>query len=200
YRDQNLVMSYTHIFSPELLFTGSFGYTRVARTQVPTEPVTLQQLGQDVPGAIPRALPELRANVNGYFNLFSGGGIAAQTRIFQYRARFTWSRATHLIQFGMDIERDRLYSDDTSFSSGTSTFNGTRTRSSSFSNSGDQFADFLLGLPNDFTQGGRTPQDFYETKWQPWIEDDWKILPRLTLNLGLRCEPRLPPRYNRGPA
>jgi hypothetical protein len=200
FRDQNVVMSYTHIFSPELLFSGSFGYTRVARTQVPTEPVTLQRLGQDVPGAIPKALPELRANVNGYFNLFSGGGIAAQTRIFQYRARFTWAHAAHLVQFGMDIERDRLFSDDTSFSSGTSTFNGSRTRSSTIGNSGDQFADFLLGLPNDFTQGGRTPQDFYETKWQPWIQDDWKILPRLTLNLGLRWEPWLPPMDKLGPA
>jgi hypothetical protein len=200
FRDQNIVVSDTHTFSPALLFFGSFGYTRVARTQIPTEPTTLQDLGQKVPEAIANAHPELRVNLIGYVNLFSGGGLAARSRIFQYRGRFTWTHGGHFVQFGMDIERDRMFSTDTSFASGTTTFNGSRTSSASIRNSGDTFADFLIGLPNDFSQGGRTPQDFYETKRQPWIEDDWKIVPRLTLNLGLRWEPWLPPLDNLGPA
>lgn len=199
YRDQNLVVSDTHTFSPALLFTGSFGYTRVARTQIPTEPVTLQTLGQKVPEAIDGADPELRVNVNGYFNLFSGGGIGSAARIFQYRGRFSWARGKHLMQFGMDVSRDLLFSTDTSFASGDNSFNGSRTSSPSFRGSGDAFADFLLGLPSRFFQGGRTPQDLYETKWQPWIQDDWKVLPRLTLNLGLRWEPWLPPNDRLGP-
>lgn len=170
--DQNLVVSDTHSFTPALAFLGSFGYTRVSRTQVPTEPVTLQALGQNVPEAIANAHPELRVNVNGYFNLFSGGGIAATPQIFEYRGRFTWARGQHLLQFGMDIERDTMYSIDTSFASGTTTFNGSRTGLASVKSSGDAFADFLLGLPNDFSQGGRTAQNLYETKWQPWIQDD----------------------------
>ncbi|HYM12967.1 MAG TPA: carboxypeptidase-like regulatory domain-containing protein [Bryobacterales bacterium] len=199
FRDQNLVVSDTHTFSPALLFFGSFGYTRVSRTQIPTEPTTLQDLGQKVPEAIASAHPELRVNVNGYFNLFSGGGLAAQSRIFQYRGRLTWARGRHFVQIGMDIERDLMYSTDTSFASGTDTFNGQRTSLASIRNSGDAFADFLIGLPSDFNQGGRTPQDFYEMRWQPWIQDDWKVLPRLTLNLGLRWEPWLPPLDQLGP-
>jgi len=201
YRDQNLVVSDTHSFSSPLLFTASFGYTRVARTQIPTEPVTTQALGQKVPTAVAAAAPELRVNVNGYFNLFSGGGINSTARDFQYRGRFSWARGKHFLQFGMDVERVLLFSNDTSFASGDNSFNGTRTSSPdpAFKGSGDAFADFLLGLPNRFFQGGRTPQDLYETKWQPWVQDDWKVLPRLTLNLGLRWEPWLPPNDRLGP-
>ena len=200
FRDQNLVVSDTHTFSPTMVFFGSFGWTRVARTQIPTEPITLQALGQNVPEAIAAAHPELRVNVSGYFNLFSGGGLGAQSRIFQYRGRMTWARGKHFLQFGMDIEHDKMYSYDRSFASGSTTFNGARTGLATVANSGDAFADFLIGLPNDFSQGGRTPQDLYETKWQPWIQDDWRVLPRLTLNLGLRWEPWLPPQDNLGPA
>ena len=57
-----------------------------------------------------------------------------------------------------------------------------------------------MGLPSNFNQGARTPQDFRETKWQPWIQDDWRVTKRLTLNLGLRWEPWLPPIDKLGPA
>jgi hypothetical protein len=199
FRAQNLVVSETHSFNSGLIYVGSFGYTRDGRTQIPTEPVTVQELGQNAPFAITDAAPELRVNVGGYYNLFSGGGLGATSSIYLFRNRFTWNLGKHLLQFGLDIERDTMYSYDTSFSSGTSTFNGSRTGLATVSNSGDAFADFLLGLPNDFNQAGRGPQDFYETKWQPFIQDDWRISPRLTLNLGLRWDPWLPAYNTLGP-
>jgi len=200
FRTQNATASDTHTFGPRLVYVAQFGFTRDARTQTPTEPITLQALGQFVPEAIANAQPELRVNVNGYFNLFSGGGLGAQTGIYYYRNRIAWTRGRHFVQFGLDIERDTIYAYDTSFASGTTTFDGSRTASATIGNSGDAFADFLIGRPNDFSQSARTPQDLYETKWQPWIQDDWKALPHLTLNLGLRWEPWLPPINRLAPA
>jgi hypothetical protein len=200
FRAQNAVASAMHTFGPRLIYLAQFGFTRDARTQIPTEPTTLQALGQAVPAAIAGAAPELRVNVNGYFNLFSGGGLGAQTNIYQFRNRLTWNRGKHFLQFGFDFERDTMYAYDTSFASGTTTFNGSRTASANVKNSGDAFADFLLGLPNDFSQSARTPQDLYETRWQAWVQDDWRILPRFTMNLGLRWEPWLPPINRLAPA
>src|SRR6185437_15688250 len=58
--------------------------------------------------------------------------------------------------------------------------------------SGNAFADFLLGLPFNFLQKGSVPQAIHNTEVEPWIEDDWRILPRLTLNLGVRWQPWFP--------
>ncbi|HEV2232764.1 MAG TPA: TonB-dependent receptor [Terriglobia bacterium] len=198
--DQNLLITDTHTFSPNLLFVGSFGYTRTARTQIPKEPITLQSAGAKIPEAIAGAAPEMRVNIKNYVNLFSGGGLLGYPGVWEYRGQFTWTRGKHLLQFGMEVERDRMFSADKSFASGQFTFNGSRTGPAGCKNCGDSFADFLLGLPNNFFQSARTPQDFRQTNWAPWIEDDWKVLPRLTLNLGLRWEPWLPAYDLLGPA
>ncbi len=141
FRTQNAVLSDTHTFGPRFVFVSEVGWTRDARTQIPTEPVTLDTIGQNAVKAIGTAAPELRVNVNGYFNLFSGGGLGDQASIFHYRNRATWSQGRHFVQFGFDVERDTMYSYDTSFASGTSTFNATRTGNSIIKNSGDAFAD-----------------------------------------------------------
>ncbi|HEV2246721.1 MAG TPA: TonB-dependent receptor [Terriglobia bacterium] len=198
--DQNLLITDTHAFNPNVLFVASFGYTRTARTQIPQEPITLQSAGAKIPEAIAGAAPEMRVNINSYVNLFSGGGLLGDPGVWEYRGQFTWARGKHLVQFGMDVERDRMFSADKSFASGQFTFNGSRTQGPGCKTCGDSFADFLLGLPNNFFQSARTPQNFRQTNWATWVEDDWKIKPRLTLNLGLRWEPWLPAYDLLGPA
>jgi hypothetical protein len=198
--DQNLLITDTHTFSPNMLLVASFGYTRTARTQIPEEPITLQAAGANIPEAIAGAAPEMRVNLSGYVNLFSGGGLLGRPGIWDYRGQVTWTHGRHLVQFGMDVERDRMYSADKSFASGQFNFDGSRTGHAGCKTCGDSFADFLLGLPNNFFQSARTPQNFRQTNWAPWIEDDWKVMPRLTLNLGLRWQPWLPAYDLLGPA
>jgi hypothetical protein len=65
--------------------------------------------------------------------------------------------------------------------------------------SGDAIASFLLGIPAegniDFNVFPITLHDYYA----PWFQDDWKVSPRLTLNLGLRWDINISPdeRFNR---
>jgi Carboxypeptidase regulatory-like domain len=199
--DQNLLVSDTHTFSPNLLFVASFGYTRSARTQNPSAPVTVQSAGATLPEAIAGASSELRVNIQNYVNLFTGGPLIQDPSVLEYRGQFTWTHGKHLLQFGMQVDRERMYAADKSFASGQFTFDGSRTAGpTACKTCGDAFADFLLGLPNTFFQSARTPQVFRQTNWAPWVEDDWKVRPRLTLNLGLRWEPWLPAYDLLGPA
>ena len=67
-----------------------------------------------------------------------------------------------------------------------SDFNNARSTTSA---TGDAFADFLLGYPSttDVTIGD--VGGFHKkTNWHAFFQDDWKVTPRLTLNLGLRYD------------
>jgi Carboxypeptidase regulatory-like domain len=52
---------------------------------------------------------------------------------------------------------------------------------------GNAFADLLAGRISSFSQGSDQPKYYLRHKiFEPYFQDDWRITPRLTLNLGLR--------------
>ena len=54
---------------------------------------------------------------------------------------------------------------------------------------GNDFADFLLGLPQQTSlQSGATAYEFRANSFDGYVQNDWRILPKLSLNLGARYE------------
>jgi hypothetical protein len=56
------------------------------------------------------------------------------------------------------------------------------------SNTGDAFASFLLGYPSSGSVSISSPLDVYLNYWSGFAQDDFRVTPRMTLNLGLRYE------------
>lgn len=105
---------------------------------------------------------------------------------------FTWTRGSHTLKFGGDIRKFGAYLSHgfASSQAGQYTFNGTVTNSII----GNAYAAFLLGVP-DKTQVAVTDlglasndENMYAFGYAAFVQDDWKITPRLTLNYGMRYE------------
>lgn len=86
----------------------------------------------------------------------------------------------HTIKFGAQFHNDQVNESPNGTFNGTFSFLGTET--------GSPFADFLLGLPSNYTQ--TTGQHFYLRNHYgaAFVEDSWKARSNLTLNYGVRWE------------
>jgi hypothetical protein len=199
FHNQSLVVSDTHTFSPNLLLTAAFAYSRFPRTRVPTTPTTMQTLGAQVPVGQSGFPPMMDVNDGSYGSLSASATLTVDPQIWEYRGNLIWQHEKHMIELGADALQNQEYSIDPNLYSGDWTFNGSRTASLGVTGTGDPFADLLLGLPEEFTQNAVTPEDISEIAWMAWIQDNWRIRPTVTLDLGVGWEPWQPASDSAGP-
>ncbi len=98
----------------------------------------------------------------------------------------TWTHVKHTMTFGGEIRRIQLNTDSNPNPRGGFVFTGLAT--------GNDFADFLLGLPFNTTEQFGNP-NLYLRSWgvAAYAQDDWRISKTLTFQYGLRYEAVTPP-------
>jgi len=107
----------------------------------------------------------------------------------------SWYRGKHNWRFGGDYRRMLQSFRSAKNAEGTFTFTGFETSqflpgsAAPVGDTGYDFADFLLGVPQQTTlQSGTNSYDFRANSFDLFVQDDWRILPKLSLNLGFRYE------------
>lgn len=110
---------------------------------------------------------------------------------YQYTGSLTWIKSRHTIKAGAEFLRFQYFSKQFGSTRGRLTFLGRNTN--------EPFADMLLGWPNTATRqlDGAGPYHLV-SNYTSYIQDDFKVTPTLTLNLGLRYELMKPPREKNG--
>lgn len=157
--DTNLASSYTKILSPMLLNEFTFNWTR---------------RDLDFPENDPSSPT---ANITGLHTV-GGASNFPQYRItdaFQFKNVLTWTKAKHTIKMGADIRYNKVDNGSAFDSKGTFTFNNLQ--------------DFVNNNAFQLRQALQTAS-FQANQWQNgfFIQDDYRVTPDLTLNLGLRYE------------
>jgi hypothetical protein len=105
-----------------------------------------------------------------------------------------WNRGKHNWRFGADYRRILQSFRSARNANGSFVFTGFATGDHSGGtqaalNTGYDFADFLLGLPQQTSlQSGMDSYDFRANSYDLFVQDDWRIHSNLTLNIGLRYE------------
>jgi len=149
--------------------------------------------GEGTSGIVP-LLPDIEGVANVIFNSYTMG--VDVTSLFQAENTFEvaddMSRTlrSHVLSFGVDFHADQINTHPTVYDNGSFSFTGSET--------GSDFADFLLGIDSSYTQG--QGQKFYNRNHYLGLygQDSWRVSPQLTLNYGLRWDV-LPPwseKYN----
>jgi len=131
------------------------------------------------------------------------GGANPSTQIantFQLTDNLTWTKGKHTVKFGADFRRLSDHDDNPfgSWRSGAYEFLGPGA-SAVGTAIGDSFTSFLLGYP-DFvllTLINDDQMNGLGYSWGFYAQDDWKVTPSLTINLGLRYELH-PPLHDTG--
>lgn len=203
---RNLVGDWNWIVSPTMVNDFSFNYSRGAILSS----ITGNGLRSVAPN-IPELFPDNPAGVlpgitfSGAGGWFSNGTPAAVANGFDffgpydntygsYRIKDTlsWVRGKHSMKMGYLYSWEWKNENAAAGTNGTFLFPGTST--ATFASTGNAFADFLLGRASQYTEAdidfaSKLRYQMHEA----FFQDDWKMLPNLTLNLGLRWSAILPP-------
>jgi hypothetical protein len=128
--------------------------------------------------------PESEGVENVVFNNFTIGSDPNQYRQINntYEATDDFSKIwkTHAFKFGIHADYDEINTYPYAQLNGSFQFYGTET--------GVDFADYLLGIASQYNQNGLRPFYERETYWGVYAQDGWRIRPNVTLNAGLRWE------------
>jgi len=107
--------------------------------------------------------------------------------------RHTWKAGFQFTHFTMAYLQSQ-------FARGNFIFNGAYTQDpTNPGTTGDAFADFLLGFPNQTQRSVGSAQAYlHQNSYAAFVQDDWRITPRISISAGLRYEYFAPFSEDRG--
>lgn len=197
-KGQSAAVGWTRVISSRLIneFRLGWGRNNSLATQDPFGLNTLAELGilgvPDSPlysGGLPglsisaRGGTQLPGGQSGFDRLGSPDFLpkSQRTNQFQWTDNVSLTSGPHQLKFGGDVRGPmrNIYLDVPSLR-GTLTFDGNRTAIG--------LADFLLGYPSGAQLANPASVDSRLKMFSGFIQDDWKVTPKLTLNLGLRYD------------
>ena len=206
--DQQVALGYTHLLGSSKVIDARLGLSRTKAGKyslsIGNDSITIPGLPSDpvVAGGLPST------SISG-FNAFGRQSTNPQWQnpaLLDPKVNFTWVKGRHSLKFGYEYEHIWMAVNDNNPLYGSFSYSGGYSLCPSATVGGvkvplnpnctaikaavtdNYWADFLFGTTNNYSLANLFVAHLRQTMQSTYAQDDWKVLPRLTLNLGLRWE------------
>ena len=187
-----LASNYQHTFSSNVLNELRIGDTRRTVGRTAAQLSTTAGAALSIPGIpstaqFPNTLPTFL--ISGYQQLGSPTNTASDfnTSVSEVADSLTWVKGRHSLKMGLDWRWERLNVIQPPSPTGSFTFSNLFTDQPGVANTGTPLASFLLGQVQMFSIDLQQSQIQERAHFQEYfIQDNWKVSDRLTINPGLR--------------
>lgn len=189
-------LNYDYIISPNVISHLTVGYNRRHLVESPeyvnTYPSDIAQKAylKGIPNAL---IPGVATKYSAY-GITWGNSVFTDSRqrTTNIKEQVAWIRGRHSFKFGMEYLAGIYRRIDNNNTWGSVSFSASGTGNPNIANSGSDLASFLLGASSggSFRYPGDTAFQWPYYAW--YAQDDFKVTPKLTVNVGLRYEIPVP--------
>ena len=186
------LLSYTNSISAHLVMTAGFGWVGEINNQFNVSKLHGNTsfggvTNEDIP-------PEIQfTDTNHSYTTYGTGG-SNESSVNRKLGialvnNWLWTKGRNSFNIGWEFRRSYQDDNEEQHEGGNFTFSHNQTaRSDSSLTDGNAFASFLLGLPDETDRANSQELRLRNLDFSPYIQDDIKLSPRLTINLGLRWD------------
>ncbi|HWW17146.1 MAG TPA: TonB-dependent receptor [Candidatus Saccharimonadales bacterium] len=199
FNDYYAAASYSHVFTPNVVneFRLYIQRNNTSQDRPATKLPTASQLGVGITQDDPQGPPNLLFD-NGLAAGFSEQGPTALinntfgfTEVLSYvHGKHNWKMGGGISAYQNNTVFDFIVNGEFDFNVAGNFGGNTAT--------GNSFADFIIGAPSSFFQSPSAPSNIRSKSYYGFLQDEWRLTKRLTLNLGLRYEFNSPKEDTKG--
>jgi hypothetical protein len=188
--DQQVALGYTHLFGANKVLDARLGLSRTKAGKftlsIGQNVFTIPGL-QTVPAGIAGGLPQVSITNFTTFGRQSTNPQWQDPSLLDPKANFTWIKGKHSLKFGYEYEHIWMAVNDNNPLYGSWTYGGAYSAVGT-AVADSYWADFMFGLTSSYQLANYFVAHLRQSMDSVYAQDDWKVAPNLTLNLGLRWE------------
>ncbi len=202
----SVAAAHTATFGPSLTNEFRFGLTRMLTNfDIPYDKPLYDEYGI-------KGIPKVNFSTSNDHGLsrFTPGGYAElgsrsfwpntnNLQLYQFTDTLYKSWGKHSLRVGGEFRRDNVFRNAARFARGQFAFAREFTANpANRGATGDGLAEFMLGLASGGSLGNENGENIWTNTLSAFVQDDWKVTPRLTLNLGVRYDVFFAPTFPDG--